>query len=272
MLSIPFYHTLLRKYVTIFGTLFNNIRIEKVDGNDVPVTSVRVPISYGPREKFLARVEENPTGIAKTAIRLPRMSFEITSMSYDPSRKLQTTTATYSNNLVAGDQQSGVKKVYTPVPYDIKFSLYVMTKQTEEALRIVEQILPYFTPEWTISAKMLEHFNQYTDIPIIIDSVDIQDTYDSDFSERRNYVWTISFTMKAYLFGPVSQSKKIKIAQVNAFAPFEANAALSRTTTQPGLTANGDPTTKLSETIPYMNVGELDNYDFIITKTDFPSG
>ncbi|CAB5221308.1 tail sheath stabilizer and completion protein [uncultured Caudovirales phage] len=270
MLSIPYYHSLLRKYVVIFGTLFNNIKVERLKSDGTVHDTLRVPIAYGPREKFLAREEANPDGIAKVATILPRMGFEITGISYASDRKLQTTIPIYTKNNINGN--SVLKKVYQPVPYDIQFTLSIMVKQTEDGTRIVEQILPYFTPEWTISAKLLQDFDNYTDIPIVIDTVNIEDTYATGFKERRALIYTIVFTMKAYLYGPVSQSKVIKIATVNAFAPMEANLALSRVVTQPGLDANGNPTIVLGDSIAYTSIDETDNFDYIITKTDFPSG
>ena len=127
MLSVPFYHSLLRKYVVIFGTLFNNIRIEKLNSDGSIAKTFKVPIAYGPREKFLARIEGNPTGIAKTSVKLPRMAFEISNIRYASDRKLQTTIPLYTKNNVNGN--SVLKKVYTPVPYDIDFTLSIMTKQ-----------------------------------------------------------------------------------------------------------------------------------------------
>ena len=162
MLNVPYYHSLLRKYVIIFGTLFNNIRIERLDSSGNVAQLIKVPIAYGPREKYLARAEENPTGLAKQAIQLPRMAFEITNIAYASDRKLQTTRSFMTANNVSG--QNIYKKAYTPVPYDITFELGIMTKTVEDATRIVEQILPYFTPEWTISARLLEDFDQLTDM------------------------------------------------------------------------------------------------------------
>jgi len=270
MLSVPFYHSLLRKYVVIFGTLFNNIKIEKLNADGTVASAIKVPIAYGPREKFLARVEANPTGIVQEAAILPRIGFEISGIRYASDRKLQTTVPLYTNQNVNGN--SVLKKVYAPVPYDIEFTMSIMTKQTEDATRIVEQILPYFTPEWTISARLLADFENTTDIPILITSVNIEDTYSTDFTQRRALIWTINFTMKAYLYGPVTQAKQIKIATVNSYAPMEATAALNRVVTQPGLDANGNPTTLLANTVSYTSIDETDNFDYIITTTDFPSG
>jgi hypothetical protein len=268
MLSIPYYHSLLRKYVVIFGTLFNNIRIERLNSDGTVHDTLVVPIAYGPREKFLAREETKPDGISKVSAILPRIGFEITGISYAPDRKLQTVLPIYSNKNVNGN--SVLNKVYQPVPYDIQFTLSIMAKYTEDGTRIIEQILPYFTPEWTISAHLLENFDNLTDIPIIINSVNIEDTYNDKFTERRTLIYTLVFTMKAYLYGPTSRAKVIKISSVNNYAPMNANSALSQLVIQPGLDANGNPTTLLANTISYFNIDETDNFDYIITKTDLP--
>jgi hypothetical protein len=275
MLAVPYYHSLLRKYVIVFGTLFNNIFIERFNDDGSIAQQMKVPISYGPREKFLARLELDPTGIPKTSIRLPRMAFEMINFQYAANRKLQTITKVYQPKEV--DNKKTLDKVYTPVPYDITFNLYIMTKSTEDSSRIVEQILPYFTPEWTVGAKLLSGFDAYTDIPIVINSVNVEDTYEGSFTERRALIYTISFTMKAYLFGPTSKSKVIKIANVDFHIPEDieainpaANDVVSSVTVQPGLTANGEPTTSIDETIPYSQIEETDDYGYIVTKTDFP--
>jgi hypothetical protein len=276
MLSIPFYHSLLKKYVIIFGSLFNNIRIEKLDASGNVIHTLKVPIAYGPREKFLARVEANPTGNEKNSVTLPRMGFEITNISYANERKLQTIQTVMTQNSINGN--SVYKKAYTPVPYDINFALHIMVKQTDDGTRIIEQILPYFTPEWTISAKLLADFDQMTDIPIIIGQIQIDDSYEGEFTQRRSLTYTINFTMKAYLYGPVSQQKIIKFTDVNLINPvsidqLDANTGvLVSNVVQPGLDANGNPTTVLTDSIPYSQINETDPYGIIKVITDLPNG
>jgi hypothetical protein len=164
------------------------------------------------------------------------------------------------------------KKAYTPVPYDIDFELSIMAKNTEDMTRIVEQILPYFTPEWTISAKLLDDFDQLTDIPIIIGNINIQDTYDEAFTERRTLIYTINFTMKGYLYGPVTQSKLVKITEINYNTPIDITTPVTKVVPievqsgRPGLDANGNPTTLLANTIPYSQINETDPYGYIVTK------
>jgi len=276
MLSVPFYHSLFRKYVIIFGTLFNNIRIERVDQTGVVTQTLKVPIAYGPREKYLARVTGNPDAIATQAIQLPRMSFEVTNIGYAADRKLQTTRTVMTANSITG--VNVYKKAFTPVPYDIDFSLSIIAKNTEDMTRIVEQILPYFTPEWTISAKLLPDFDQLTDIPIVIGPIQIDDNYDSAFTERRSLVYTINFVMKAYLYGPVTQSKLVKIVDINYNIPIDINTPVNQVVpvelqaVRPGLDANGNPTTLIANTIPYSQIQEIDPYGYIDTKTLFPNG
>lgn len=270
MLTVPFYHSLFRKYVIIFGSLFSNIQVERLNTSGQVVGNLKVPIAYGPQEKYLARVTGNPDGIATEAIHLPRMAFQVTGIGYDSTRKLQTTRTVMTANNITGTNV--YKKAYTPVPYDIDFELSIMAKNTEDMTRIVEQILPYFTPEWTISAKLLDDFDQLTDIPIIIGNINIQDTYDEAFTERRTLIYTINFTMKGYLYGPVTQSKLVKITEINYNTPIDITTPVTKVVPievqsgRPGLDANGNPTTLLANTIPYSQINETDPYGYIVTK------
>jgi len=267
----PFYNSLFKKYVVIFGTLFNNIKIERRNSSGGLEQTFKVPIAYGPREKFLARIEENPDANSLTAIKLPRMAFQIDSIRYAPNRKLQTT-----NKILSKKNLNGVNvydKVYNPVPYDIGFKLEIMAKTMEDGLRIVEQILPYFTPEWTVSAKLLGNdFDNVTDIPLILDDVRIEDTYAADFIARRVLVFTLTFTMKSYFYGPVTESKIIKLATVNLYADTTANSGIVTTAVRPGLTADGEPTSNVALSVALSQIDEDDNYGFIITTVDNNNG
>lgn len=272
MLSTSFYHSLIKKYVVIFGTLFNNIKIQRYNDSGAVSQNIKVPIAYGPREKFLARVEANPSGIATQAILLPRIGFELTGIQYAPDRKLQTTIATYSASNVSGN--SVYRKVYQPVPYDLEFTLSVIARSTEDATRIVEQILPYFTPEWTVSARLLTGFDTVTDIPIILNSVNIEDNYDTEFKTRRTLIYTLRFTLKGYFFGPTTNAKIIKFSTVQLHTP---NGEISSANTdnpavvltvQPGMDANGVATTNAAATVSYFEIDENDDWDYIVIKTD----
>jgi hypothetical protein len=267
MISSPFYNSLFKKYVVIFGTLFNNIKIERVNDEGVLEQTFKIPIAYGPREKFLARIEDNPEASALTAIKLPRMAFEISSISYAPERKLQTINKVASRKNVNG--VNVYSKVFNPAPYNIGFRLDIMTKTMEDGLRIVEQILPYFTPEWTVSAKLLgEDFDTVTDIPLVLDSVEIDDSYAADFITRRVLVFSLSFTMKCYFYGPVTESKLIKIVDVRLYPDTTANNGVVTTLTRPGLTASGEPTSNVELSVALSQIDEDDNSGFIVTTEE----
>lgn len=262
--GIPFYNSLFKKYVIIFGTLFNNISIERRDSNGGLLQTFKVPIAYGPREKFLARIEDNPDAAALTAIKLPRMAFEISGINYDASRKLQTV-----NKIVSKKNLNGVNvydKVHNPVPYNIDFKLDIMSKTMEDGLRIIEQIMPYFTPEWTVSARLLGNdFDNTTDIPLILNSVNVDDEYASDFLTRRILTFTLNFTMKCYFFGPVTESKIIKITDVRIFPLTTSNTEVVTTIIRPGLTIDGEPTSNADLSVALSQIDEDDNYGFIVT-------
>lgn len=264
MISIPFYNSLFKKYVVIFGTLFNNIYIERKNSDGTLEQTFKIPIAYGPREKFLARVEDNPDAAALTAIKLPRMAFEVTDISYASERKLQTV-----NKIASKKNINGVNvysKVFNPAPYNIGFRLDIMTKTMEDGLRIVEQILPYFTPEWTVSAKLLgTDFDNITDIPLVLNTVSIDDTYAADFTTRRVLTFSLTFTMKCYFYGPVTESKLIKIADVRLYPDTTANNGVITSTIRPGLTADGQPTSNAELSVALSQIDETDSYGFIVT-------
>jgi hypothetical protein len=208
------YHGLIKKYVVLFGTLFNNITINRSDGISETQQSMKVPLAYGQKEKFLARAEALVDDSEPKAISLPRIGFELSQITYAPLRKLGTTRKIYSVENVSGTNVN--KAVWNPVPYDMYFELFVLSKSIEDGTKIIEQILPYFTPEWTVTAKILDNFPDYSiDLPIILQSVTVEDNYDADFTSGRLLIWTIGFMMKTYAFGPVREPKIIKLANVN---------------------------------------------------------
>ena len=217
-----FYNEILRKTIISFGTLFNNISIKHTNSSDDVVSVIKVPFAYGPTQKFLARLNQSPDLNKSTAITLPRMSFEFTGLTYDPSRKL-TTTQTF----IAKDPDTGVetKKMYMPVPYNMQFELSIMSKLNDDALQIVEQILPYFQPAYNLTVSLVDSIQEKRDIPIILENVTMQDDYEGDFSTRRVLLYTLRFTAKTYLFGPVSSVSKdiIKTAKINYLTGTDTN-------------------------------------------------
>lgn len=228
-----FYHQITRKTIVAFGSLFSDIKIKRDADNGISQT-VSVPIAYAPKEKWLVRLEQDPNLTNYTYTTLPRMSFEITNFSYDPSRK------TNRNNFITcADANGKVTRMFAPVPYNIDINLYALTKTTEDGLQIIEQILPYFNPEFTMSIKAVPESNVITDIPIILNSLDVNDEYDGDFQTRRFVTHTLSFTLKSWMFGPVSESGVINRVIINTpdFDNTETNIAY--------LDMNGDLNTGL---------------------------
>jgi hypothetical protein len=199
------------------------------------------------------------------------MAFSITSMDYARDRKLQSI-----NKVVSKKDVNGVNvysKVFNPVPYDVGFKLEILSKTMEDGLRIVEQILPYFTPEWTVSAKLLgTEFDNVTDIPLILNSVQIEDQYENDFLARKVLTFTLNFTMKTYFYGPVTESKIIKFTTVNIYPDTTANNGIVTTTIRPGLTVDGEPTSNAELSVALSQIDETDNYGFIIDIVDKNNG
>ena len=268
-------HSTLRKYVILFGTLFNNLHINREDSAGETIQTLKIPLSYGPKEKFLARLEGNPQLDREIAVVLPRMAFEMIDLNYDNDRKMGTI-----NKIVAtGSDDNSVKYMYAPVPYNIQFNLYVMTKNAEDGTRIIEQILPYFTPSWTSTVNILPEMNHKIDVPLTLNSVTSEDTFEGDFIQRRAIIWTLSFTMKGQLFGPVRDSSIIKEVDVNITVPPTAVSAQNANPTnsptslnidiRPGLTANGQPTSNAALSVDASLISRDDNYGFIIDFTEY---
>jgi hypothetical protein len=259
-----FYNETTRKYVSAFGTLFNDIRISRKDNSDNTVQTMTVPIHYGPYQKFLAKLDQDPA-LDAPAITLPRMSFEITNISYDPARSLSSISR--NSSAKAGDANSYVTQ-FSAIPYNIDIQLSVMTKYMEDGTKIVEQILPFFTPDFTPKMDLMNDISMAVDVPIILNDISQEDTYESDFETRRALIWTLNFTMKAYFFGPTTDKKVIKFAEVNAYPRMQNTNVFDTVTVQPGLTANGDPTTDVNNTISYNDIDVNDNWDYIVTIED----
>ena len=213
MFGNHFYHESTRRYVAVFGTLFNDIEITRKDTSGNSLQKMKVPINYAPKEKILVRLDQDPNLNNKSAITLPRMSFEITGMSYSAERKLTSLTKQIKGSPLS---DGSVKTMYTPAPYDIEFQLNVMSKYNEDGMKIIEQILPFFKPDCTVSVQMVDDMG-YVDIPIVLSSVSQEDTYDGDFQTRRALIWTLNFTMKAYFFSPMQTKKQIKFIDVDLY-------------------------------------------------------
>ena len=209
-----FYNEILRRTIIGFGTLFNNLTIKATNASDSVVSVTKVPLAYGPTQKFLARLEQSPDLNKSTAMTLPRMSFEFTGLTYDPSRKV-TTTQTF----VVKDPDTGeeTKKGFMPVPYNMQFELAIMCKLNDDALQIVEQILPYFQPAYNLTVELVEGIKEKRDVPVVLENITMEDDYTGDFKERRVLLYTLRFTAKTYMYGPVSSATRdiIKVAKVS---------------------------------------------------------
>lgn len=231
MLNIPpFYHGLTRKVIVAFGSLFSNIRIQRELNDGTVGQELAVPLAYAPKEKWLVRVEQDPTLDRQVYTTLPRISFEITGMSYDATRKtnrMNKITASNSNT-----SPTSVNTSYSPVPYNIDISLYILTKTQEDAFQIVEQILPFFTPEFTLTINAVPSLNLNMDIPVVLNTVGVEDNYDGEFQERRFVTYTLTFTVKANFYGPVSNTGPINTVFVNVNQPDRKYTAEGNFTTK----------------------------------------
>lgn len=242
-----FYNETTRKYVALFGTIFNQLKIVRKTNDGATTQSMIVPLSYAPFQKVLARINGDPDLLnsRKTAVRLPRMSFEILSISYDSSRKIASTMKMRKDNKAENDSSRNF--LYASVPYNIDFSLYIMTKYQEDASQLMEQILPFFTPDWTVSAKMVPDLDP-VDIPIILNSITTEDLYEGDFETRQSILYTLSFTLKGYYFGPEKQKKVIKFIEADFATGTLANAEPEeRVSIYPGMDDQGNPFTARPE-------------------------
>lgn len=206
-----FYHAITRKIIVGFGSLFSDIKIKREDIAKTIEQTVAVPIAYAPKEKWLVRLEQDPNLENHTYTTLPRMSFEITGFSYDPVRKINRNSYITCSDPVDGT----IKRTFAPVPYNIDISLYVLTKTTEDGLQIIEQILPFFSPELTMALRVVPESNIITDVPVILNSMSLNDEYDGDFETRRFVTYTLNFTIKALMFGPVTNASIINRVFVN---------------------------------------------------------
>jgi len=244
--------------------LFNDIQITRRDSEDNLVQTLTVPIAYGPIQKFLARVQQDPD-LSAPAMQLPRMSFEIVNISYDGQRKL---TSSYRSSAAIPGDNSSYSTVLNPTPYNIEFQLSIMSKYLEDGSKIIEQIIPFFKPEFTPSVKLLDDPECYLDVPIILNDISMEDTYEADFQQRRAIIWTLNFSMKAWYFGPSTNKKIIKFVEVKEYTSTTATDFEKKTTVQPGLTANGAPTNDINETIPYADINFEDDWGYIVRIED----
>ena len=214
MLGQQYYHETIRKIKVSFGTIFNNVQIVRKNSSGNITQSMKVPLAYGPKQKFLTRIREDASISKTTAITLPRIAFEIQTLSYDTTRKLNRVTKIRKTSAKGSGK---LETQYMPVPYNVDLQLFVMAKSGDDALQIIEQILPFFQPEYTITVNDNLDMKQKRDVPIVLTGIDYEDNYEGDFTTRRAIIYTLSFTAKFYLYGPVTSQSVIKSVQVDQF-------------------------------------------------------
>tara|TARA_B100000085_G_scaffold282710_1_gene311808 strand:- start:636 stop:1403 length:768 start_codon:yes stop_codon:yes gene_type:complete len=248
-----FYHETIRRCVIAFGSVFNDIDIRRKDANGTAIQSLKVPLAYGPKQKFLARLYENPNLTNPQQLTLPRMGFEIASFQYDSQRKVNKLNV--RKTAIAGTSEK-LKRQYQAVPYNLTYNLFIMAKNQEDALQVVEQIIPFFTPAYTLTINAVPEMNIKDDFPLILESLTYEDDYEGDFASRRSIIYTMSFTAKMNFYGPISEGGVIKTVQADVLADSPNSAQVAtRLTTVP------NPTSAIA----------TDDFGFSETWTDNPA-
>lgn len=249
MFNNKFYWGTVRKSIVAFGNMFNNIHIDRLNSSGAIVQTLRVPLSYSPKQKFLARIAAQPQSYEQSfETYLPRLGFEMTGIQYDPARRVS---LIQQNRALNGSSTTSLNAQYAPTPYNISMVLYIYTKNQDDGLQIVEQILPYFNPDYNLTLNAIPAMGIKNDLPIILDSVNYEDEYEGDFSQRRAIIWTLNFTMKLNFYGPINNQGIIRSTNINTFS----DPALSNK--QSTYTATVDPTTA----VPGDDISIIDGFE-----------
>ncbi len=265
-----FYFATTKKIIAAFGTIFNEIKVPRFDKTGTLAELIKVPINYASREKVLGRLYGDTDIDRKPAITLPRISFELTSEIYDATRKLNP----IKNIRPVKSNDGKYSKQLVATPYNFHFTLWVYAKYMEDGLKIKEQIVPFFNPEFPLTLNMIPEMGIVHDVPVILNQCTLEDDdANGDFDQRRHVIHTFDFTAKGYHYGPIREQAIIKFANVSIYSPDTLSIddavgkvnPIDRVTVQPGLTANGEPTTNIDETIPYQEIEADDPYGFITT-------
>ena len=270
-----FYNASLRRYIVAFGNMFNEMTVTRLDGTGTKIQTIAVPITYGPKEKFLARLTMDPNLTRPIAAQLPAMSFEIVSMNYDSSRRLQALNSIKKTSPT-------VLRQYVPVPWNLSFALFIYVRNADDGAQLLEQILPFFGPEWTNDIILNPAMGLSFNVPTILESVSTEDAYEGDFITRRAMVYTLNFTMKAYFLGPTlstgPRTKLIKKIKIDFGIPDgDVSEAIDvsreeRLVITPGLLANGSPTTNSAASIPYLQIAANSNFGIASNTFTFFDG
>lgn len=290
MFSNQFYHQTLRRYVVAFGNMFDDLVVRRLNKNNVVVQSIMVPIAYGPKQKWLVRIRQNPDLKEQVSMQLPRLGFEITSITYDGARRL---TGTTKNVALRASDVNKLDRQYVPVPWDIGFALYAYVKNSDDGAQIVEQILPFFGPEWTNTVNVIPSMGLKMDVPTILQGVTVDDVYEGDYDTRQTLVYTFNFTMKGWFFGPIRSQGVIKRAQTDLHVvepvansdvlygiqyqkftseELDEAAVSSRLRVQPGLLANGVGTTNSAASVSYRTISSNTAWKYASNTFFFTDG
>ena len=263
MFGEHFYHKQIRNTVIAFGTIFNNINIKRLDSSGNPLQTLRVPLSYAPKEKFIARLDQQSslTGSdSSVAITLPRMAFDITGYSYDASRKLNKNQRI--GVVTTNADTSKLNAQYSPVPYDVSIELNVFTANSDDGLQIIEQILPYFQPDYTVTMIENRTMDTKRDIPFVLENVNYEDSYTGDLTSTRRITYSLTFTAKIYLYGPISTGAIIKTVSADLYnnTSDQGPSRSERVTVTPNPTsADKDDTYTYTTTLEFFD--DTLNYD-----------
>ena len=230
MLDQRFYWGTIRKAIVAFGNMFNNINVERRDADGNIIQILKVPLSYASKSKALARIQQRPNVDDRSVqIIVPRMAFEMTTMNYDYNRKISPVQQSRAVNSTSNTLDSQ----YAPTPYNINVQLYVYVKNQDDGLQIIEQILPYFNPDYNLTVKSIPQLNIKNDLPIILDSVSFEDNYEGEFEDRRTIIWTLSFTLKLNFYGPVNKQGVIKKVIASTYNNVNMTDRINTITTTP---------------------------------------
>ena len=234
-----FYHSTIRKSIIAFGNMFNNITIDRKNSSGAVVQSLRIPLAYAPRQKFLARIAQQPV-VEETSqqIILPRMSFEMIGIMYDPQRRI----SLVQQNRALNTSTTSLNAQYAPTPYNMNLSLYIYSKNQDDALQIVEQILPYFNPDYNLSFKAIPSMGITHDLPILLENITYEDDYEGDLSTRRSIIWTLNFVMKLNFYGPINRQGIIRRVDVDTYSDAELSKRINQydVTASPSTAVPGD--------------------------------
>ena len=248
MLDQRFYWGTTRKAIVAFGNMFNSITIDRKDADGNSEETLRIPLSYAPKTKFLARIQQQPSlDDRPVQVVLPRMSFEMLSLEYDVNRKI----SPLQQNRAINSTINTLDAQYAPTPYNIQVALYVYAKNQDDGLQIIEQIIPYFNPDYNLTMKTIPQMGIKNDLPILLNGISFDDTYEGDFSDRRSIIWTLNFTMKLNYYGPINRQGVIKKVIANTYSNENLTEKQSSITIQP------DPlTAKPGDDIGYIETFE----------------